>query len=169
MGRYKLNFCYIPKSAYGQNMRSAMTAYQWRKLSDYVRSVEVCAGCWQKYKSSELEAHEVWTWKNSGKQILRRIVPLCKKCHRAVHIGRAYACGEEERYAEHFMRVRKISRNKYKKLLNEAWNDLERRSHIKWHLVTTPEEAWDIAKRNQEIIKHRLEKHPVENNGKNKK
>lgn len=161
MGRYKLNFSYIPKSAYGQNMRSVMTTYQWRKLSDYVRSIGVCAGCWHKYNPSELEAHEVWTWKKSGKQVLRRIIPLCKNCHRSVHIGRAYACGEEKQYAEHFMKTRKLSKRKYKKMLSEAWLKLEKQNHIKWHLETTPEEAWDIAKSDQEILQNRLKKHPA--------
>ena len=163
IGRYKLNIRLIPESAYGQNMRSAMSSYEWRKLSEYVRSVEVCAGCWERYKKKDLEAHEEWLWNSSGKQKLRRIVPLCKACHHTVHIGRASANNEYEQACKHYMRVRHVSRGKFSMLVNEEWKRQRRRSHMKWTLATSPEEAWEIARRDKQIIEKQLQKRPPSN------
>ena len=163
MNRYKLNVRLIPKSAYGQNMRSVMSSREWRDLSDYVRSVQVCAGCWKRFDKTRLEAHEEWVWKLFGEQVLRRIVPLCKKCHHTVHIGRANACNEYEEAQRHYMQVRHVSQGKFNQIVNEEWKRWDKRSKIKWHLVTTPEDAWRIAKEDRQLIEKLKEKHPPKN------
>ncbi len=159
---YKLNFHLIPQTAFGQNMRSTMTQYEWRKLSAFVREPGVCAGCGKYFKPSELDAHEVWVFSHP-KQKLHEIVPLCKKCHEATHIGRADATGRLEPALEHIMKVRKWSYRKLLKEYKKAWKRYWELSKCKYKLKTTPEKAWEIAKKNRMQLEAKIAKQ-MENN-----
>lgn len=83
----KIKMQLIPRPCYGRNLRSVLEEEDWVQISRAVRSDCTCAICKRKFSSiSKLEAHEEWVFKK-GKQTLKRILPLCKKCHRAIHIG----------------------------------------------------------------------------------
>lgn len=154
---YKLKIHLIPSSAYGQNMRMLLKSGDWNMISTYCRALGVCAGCKRTRDPSKLEAHEEWDFKN-GKQKLKHIVPLCKKCHRSVHIGRATHCGRLESAAEWIMKVRKISYKKFTKMYEKAWEKRNSLEGQKYKLVTTLDDAWDIVKKDRDWLEKKIKK-----------
>lgn len=155
---YKLRIHLIPQSAYGKNMRSVMTNSEWNTLSKYVRDVEVCAGCLKAKSMKKLEAHEIWKFKD-GKMKLKHIYPLCKKCHRSVHIGRAIHCNKGEKAAKRIMRYGKIPKDNFKQYYQNQWDKWRIRSTEKWTLKTTKEQAWEIAEADKNKLLTYIDNH----------
>lgn len=155
---YKLNICLIPPNAYGKNMRAAMGPSQWRSLSKFVREPGVCAGCGRSFPPAQLEAHEVWKFKKHSLR-LRRLVPLCKDCHRTAHAGRAEACGHLPDAAAHYARVRKTSKRRFYAEYEAA---KKRRNALSlagpFKLKTSPEEAWKVARKDRASLEKKVAK-----------
>ena len=156
---YKLHICLIPSSAYGQNMRSVLRAGDWNKISSFTREIGICAGCNRIVSPSDLEAHEEWEFKD-GKQKVKHIVPLCKKCHRSVHIGRAIHCGRFKKAAKWIKKVRKLSSKDFNKMYNNAWTKRSKQDGRKYILVSTLDDAWKIAKKDRIWLEEKIKKHP---------
>lgn len=154
---YKFRIHLIPSTAYGQNMRKKLKSSEWLSLSAYVRDIEVCAGCHKHFPLTKLEAHEEWSFKN-GKQKLKHIVPLCKKCHRAVHIGRALHAGKFKKASKRLMKYGKLSESEFYDFYNNAWSKRNYLSKFKYRLTTSKKKAWKIAKKDKEQLTKILKK-----------
>lgn len=149
---YRLKIHFIPNKCYGHNFRN-ISPSEWKKISLFVRSLNYCAGCLNPFKLSDLEAHEEWKFKN-GKQKIKHIVPLCKNCHRSVHIGRALNCGEKyfKDAVQHFRKVNKLSKKEYKIAYDKAFYKYNVRFNKKYKFSSTIEDAWVIAKKDREQL-----------------
>lgn len=140
----------IPKSAYGKNVRSEVSASEWRRISLFVREqAAVCVGgdengpcrivyrceiCGEEYeKISDLDAHEEWTFQN-GKQKLKNIRAVCVKCHRVIHLGRTIHAGFEKEAKRWFCQVNRCSKKEYRKARDKAFRKWNKRSGMRWKL-----------------------------------
>lgn len=157
----KLKIELIPKTAYGQNLRSIMPAIKWQQLSRVIRNNAnlKCEICGEQVNSiANLDAHEVWRFikirKKSGKiirkQQLKCIVAVCKKCHRVIHIGRTSYGKHYDEAVEHFLNVNHCRYSKFKKAEQKAYRKWSRRSQHKWKLDVDLDEIWEKYVNNKE-------------------
>jgi hypothetical protein len=143
----KLTIQLIPASAYGQNLRS-LYPNEWKAISRYVRRNLTCSTCGKQVKRiGDLDAHEEWEWKKEKKhgkiryrQRLVAIYPVCKACHRVIHIGRTKRELPPWEYLAAAERYRKINHVSYRQFIEdeeEAFRKYEKRSRHKWKLKIT--------------------------------
>ncbi|RZI84721.1 MAG: DNA primase [Rubrivivax sp.] len=112
----------IPSSCWLTNVRSSVSADDWKQISLGVkqrahRHCEVCHAPADTANKVYLEAHERFEYVN-GVQVLRRLVCLCSTCHGATHFGHATAKGQEQEARAHLMHI-------------NGWNSAELEAHIR--------------------------------------
>lgn len=132
----KLNFELVPDCCWYSNLRSILSPAQWDTVRKeaYSRAGGRCMIC--EAKTSRLEAHERWEYDEENRvQRLSAVVAVCRACHEVIHIGRTQLLGNEERAAEHFMKVNGCTYAEYRKALGEANATHRRRNQIpEWSL-----------------------------------
>ena len=112
----------IPSSCWLTNVRSSVSADDWKRISLGVkqrahRHCEACHAPADGANKVYLEAHERFAYVD-GVQVLRRLVCLCTRCHGATHFGHATARGLEQEARTHLMAV-------------NGWNGAELEAHIR--------------------------------------
>lgn len=138
MKNIKHTICIIPKTAWGNNLRSYLTQAGWDKVrkkcyaeNDY--KCQICGGKGGNGKKHPVECHEDWTF-TEGEVKLKGLMCLCPPCHEFHHPGLASINGHTDRMLRQFMKVNGISRNEataYFKKEFEVWRE---RSQRPWSL-----------------------------------
>ena len=114
----------IPRSSWGNNVRSMVTAMEWDIIRHecYRRGRYVCAVCGN---GGRMHCHEVFEYRDPDQQILVDLSCLCTNCHEVKHYGRATVVGREKEAKEWLQKV-------------NSWNEFEAQEHklecfLKWH------------------------------------
>jgi len=140
-GEVRLSCELVPRSTWGENVRSLLTRSQWDRLRRFVYAqaggaCEICGDVGTNQgRKHDLEAHEVWAHDDdTHTQTLMRMIALCPECHRVKHIGRAFATGAHHRALAHLARV-------------NAWGDAEVYAHVDAHFTLhtlRSAHAWEV-------------------------
>ena len=101
----------LPRSAWGENVRTCVEPVDWDRIKNHVykRVDRICEICNVDTKISpvRIEAHERWEFNvQTNTQKLVRLVALCHWCHMVTHIGYAGGTDEYDATIEHFKKVR---------------------------------------------------------------
>lgn len=127
----------VPRTAWGSNLRSILTAAQWRTCQQFVyarsgRRCEICGGVGSKWP---VECHEVWRYDwDTETQLLEGLIALCPTCHRCKHAGFAETMGL---LGEVLMQLQQVNdwTLEHAELYLEANFELWfQRSEVGWHL-----------------------------------
>jgi len=118
----------VPSSAFSQNLRAVLSASEWKKFREAVfkKHGMVCSFCGSKPKS--LDCHEIWQYQTPiargemGRQVLIKVLPLCKSCHQVCHIGFWSLKGNTDHIVAHMCKVRKITKEEAKKEVASAFS-----------------------------------------------
>lgn len=139
--RYKLRIELVPERQWGMNLRAAMSATQWDRVSAEVFAAagglcQICGGIGSKHP---LECHEVWRYNENSDlsaacrtQVLQGLEALCPACHRVKHLGFADKQGWLERSLEHLARVNGIGMREARAYLDWAYREQRRRSTMRF-------------------------------------
>ena len=141
----KLKIEMIPRTAYGQNLRSLLSDREWRAISLFVREGSgcVCEICSKQVENiGMMDAHEVWKYqkikgKNGKKQYvqkLKKIVAICKECHAVKHLGHSKHSGDYQHMVEHFVMVNNCSPFCFKQAESKSYIRFNKRSKHKWKM-----------------------------------
>jgi len=126
----------VPATCFFSNVRSAISASQWKIISKQVRAqaYNICEIC-QSSLQQPLHCHEVWEY-NDTKQIqkLIKMVALCRSCHQVKHFGLARVQGKEKQAIQHFIKVNKISGKLAEKYIEQSFIIWRDRSSKEWTL-----------------------------------
>ena len=136
----KLTCELVPSSLWGENLRSLLTAGQWKELRTacYIRAGHKCEICGGVGNAHPVEAHEIWHYNDQERrQTLMGLIALCPACHKCKHMGFARATGMLEVSMKHMSHV-----NKWPKELVEAYVMREFEIHrlrdqLKWTVDTS--------------------------------
>jgi hypothetical protein len=136
----KLRIQLIPKPTWGRNLRKALTARGWERISHPVRAraggCEICGG------SNRLQCDEQWAY--DDERHVQRLIGLrcvCQTCHNVMNWGRSsiVAVQEAERYPTlledlkaHFMRVNGVDASFFDRYLKAASVEHSLRSRHEW-------------------------------------
>lgn len=143
----KLQIELVPGSSWFDNVRSRVSQYRWRKIREQVmvECDEKCAVCGAKAK----DAHEVWSFNDSGEQNLERIEGLCRRCHQVKHIGLSIKRNRYKAALAHLMHVNKWPQEIAELYVEESLLLWQKRSKQQWlvnvdhlkHYGVEPEES----------------------------
>src|SRR5581483_5763716 len=129
----------VPKSAWGENLRSILTIAQWdrlRKLTfqNHGYRCIYCGG------SKRLHCHEQWGYnEHDTRQILGGLETVCGMCHHIKHLGHAELLCHQRKLDSgaliaHFCKVNTCDVDDFIAHRAEAYQVWARRSLIKWTL-----------------------------------
>lgn len=134
----KHKICIIPKSAWGNNLRSYLTSSGWDKVrkkcyaeNDY--KCQICGGQGGNGRKHPVECHEAWEFVD-GEVKLVGLMSLCPPCHEFHHPGLASAKGHTERMLKQFMKVNEVSRSEAIEYFQYEFSIWRRRSQEPWSL-----------------------------------
>jgi len=133
----KLTIELVPRTSWGNNLRSAMTPKQWRALSGMVcdRAYNVCEVCGGVGPNHPVECHEIWEYNDRNHtQKLTGMVALCPDCHMVKHIGYARVQGKYEIALKHFMKVNGLKRKAAEDHVKAAFQIWRERNKNDWTL-----------------------------------
>ena len=109
----------IPSTAWYSNARSMIAPEDWDRVRIHVyRRVQWRCECCgvdtrDRANNTRMECHERWEWlgdgQRIGRQVLRRLVGLCRECHGATHYGLAELQGRADDAMRHLVRVNRSS------------------------------------------------------------
>lgn len=129
----------IPRSTWGENVRSLLTRSQWDRLRRFVYAqaggiCEICGDVGTNQgRKHDLEAHEIWQFcEDTHTQTLTGMIGLCPECHRVKHIGRAFATGAHMRAISHLARVNGWSPEQVHAHISHAFDEHTARSAHMW-------------------------------------
>ncbi|MFD6396819.1 hypothetical protein [Nocardia sp. NPDC060249] len=97
----------VPKTRWGTNLRSELSAREWKRLRAIVceaagNRCEICDGAGRRAP----DCNEVWEYDDQQQiQRLVRLEALCAACHAVKHIGREIADGRGEQARSHLAEV----------------------------------------------------------------
>ncbi len=131
----------VPSSCWFSNLRSELTAKEWRLVKD--KTTALAGGCCEVYGGRgpkwPVECHERWGFNlETGVQTLLGVIALCPDCHLATHMGLARVKDLEEKAEAQLMRVNGWTHAQTLKHIDEAedlW--IERSSVDRWLLNAT--------------------------------
>jgi hypothetical protein len=100
----------VPKSAWCSNLRSLLSALEWKRVqqASFRRARWRCECCGGKGPQWPVECHERWSFGADGVQRLADVLALCPDCHEATHMGLAQVKGRLAEALGHYSRVNKI-------------------------------------------------------------
>ncbi|NBO56191.1 MAG: HNH endonuclease, partial [Actinobacteria bacterium] len=127
----------VPKTAWGDNLRSRFKASEWDALrhASYARAGHKCEICGGVGKKHPVECHEIWTYDDATHvQTLHGLISLCPNCHEVKHFGRARVTGNEARAFAHLVKVNDWTDRQARDHINEAFSTWQRRSQHPWTL-----------------------------------
>ena len=131
----KLHAELVPKSLWGQNLRSHLTKKEWDTLRKrcYVRAnhrCEICNGVGRKHP---VECHEIWQYDDINcVQKLTGVVALCPACHRVKHIGRTLGTPYKYATLKHFRKVNNVTNYELERYLNTIFGTWSERNLYHW-------------------------------------
>jgi 5-methylcytosine-specific restriction endonuclease McrA len=131
----KLSIELVPKTAWGKNVRSEVSAKAWDTIRHkvYAEFSAKCAVC--RHKDRVLHCHEVWGYDDVKRvQRLVYMVALCEKCHSVKHMGRTMAMGHGAAATRHLARQNKWTMEHAKRYIEEQFAKNAERSQHKWTL-----------------------------------
>lgn len=135
----KLEFELVPEGCWYSNLRSLLKPREWDMVRKdaYARAGGRCMICGR--TTQRLEAHERWKYdEEHAVQKLTDVMALCRRCHTAVHIGRAQLVGKGEEAEDWYMKVNKCTYAEMRAALGRANEDHRRRNRIsEWALDIT--------------------------------
>lgn len=127
----------VPATAWGSNLRSVLSASEWKRCQQYVyarsgRRCEVCGGVGPRWP---VECHEIWSYDDDARtQTLDGLVALCPPCHRVKHAGFAASQGLLHEVLIHLCEVNGWSLEHAELYLEAVLEVHSRRSVHGWHL-----------------------------------
>lgn len=132
----------VPRSAWGQSVRSVLSKHRWQRLSRGIRrraegSCEACGMVSSDTMLADLACHERWQWdEQAGVQRLARLMSLCQACDAVTHLGyyRTQHDGDDGVPRAHLARIRGWSAQEVAAHIEEAESSWDRRSQIDWQL-----------------------------------
>lgn len=130
----------VPQTAWGSNLRSILSAREWRVCQQYVyarsgRRCEVCGGVGHKWP---VECHEIWEYDDDRSvQTLMGLIALCPTCHRCKHAGYAEAQGRLGEVVMQLCQVNGWITDQALGYLEHAFDVWRERSSYEWTLDTT--------------------------------
>ena len=136
MEERKLTFELVPDGCWRVNLRSILkpAAWDYIRKDAYARAGGKCMVCGE--KCNRLEAHERWEYDEArGIQKLTDVVAVCKRCHTAIHIGRAQLVGKGEQAEDWYMKVNGCTYAEMRADLGKANEEQRRRNLVpEWKL-----------------------------------
>lgn len=149
MKKLQLNVSMVPVSTWNINVRAVVAQDIWETLRycfeasadkpAYMRPIFHPLPQWDKKLCCRicgvipgtLELHEVWTFDDISRvQRLSDLIPVCERCHNAIHYGRANQLGLAKVAFEHLCKVNQITNATGKKHVAEAYKIWEKRSSV---------------------------------------
>jgi hypothetical protein len=143
----RLQISMIPKPLYGKNLRVVLGQYRWRKLrQSLLNDNHKCGVCETSVRNtSELNAHEEWSYIKRSKRStarLNRISFHCNRCHGCEHFGRTLLMVKQgyltwdqvDETIQHYCRVNRVSRNVFDLDLKKARAKWKRQSKLNWKI-----------------------------------
>lgn len=145
---YKLGIELVPFKMHGCNVRSRISADQWKKVCSVVHKkarngyrCQICNGSGKSPKqgfSWPVECHEVWDFNPAtGTQKLMAMQSICPMCHKVKHLGLATRQGYGEAALVHLAQVNRIDAACAEKLVAHAKDVVKQRSSQEWKLDLT--------------------------------
>ena len=130
----------VPKTAWGLNLRSVISAENWLFLrrSIYRRSNYRCEVCGGKGPTHPVECHEKWLYHDELHiQRLTDIQALCPACHEVKHIGLAISRDRRSQALLHLVKVNRWTRERANEYIEDAFRIWQERSLSAWELDLT--------------------------------
>lgn len=131
----------IPSSCWFTNVRSCVDPIDWERLRRMVikRCGEICEICGarpERAKGQYLDVHERWSYDDEHHhQQLRRLIGLCRDCHRVTHYGySAQILSIGDVVFAHLLRVTKMTPREAQAHIDKAFALWYRRSRATWSL-----------------------------------
>ncbi|WP_307399694.1 hypothetical protein [Paenibacillus anaericanus] len=129
----------IPRSSWDNNLRSALTPWQWHKLCKYFyesvnHTCEIC-GAIKGEEFSRMYCHEVWEYNEDTKiQKLVRLEVLCFKCHAVKHFGLSEALDwiDEKTLIKHFININGVNKKFFHGYYEDCFEVWRKRNNIDW-------------------------------------
>lgn len=133
----KLEIELIPKTCYGQNVRTMISAKRWDKFRKevYANDNNRCRIC---ESEKRLNCHEVWEYNDAARtQRLLRFETVCGMCHHVVHFGMSRILAKKgqldiEAVVQHFLKVNGVDLLTFKSHLQQAIQTWDERSRHQW-------------------------------------
>ena len=125
----------VPRSSWGNNVRSMITAMEWDIVRHecYRRAGYECEICGGKGKKHPVECHEIWKYnKKTHIQKLVGLIALCPNCHTVKHLGRAEAVGILWLVVKHLKKINNWSEEKVYNYIDEVKADYIKKSKVNW-------------------------------------
>lgn len=126
----------IPKSAWGNNVRTSVPPSVWDTLrhAQYRKADLHCEICGA---GGRLECHEIWEYSEEGHvQKLIGLIALCPSCHSVKHFGRTCTFGAEAKMnaIQHLMEVNDWTAEQVQSHIEESLRVWQERSKHVWKL-----------------------------------
>lgn len=141
--RLKLTVELVPKSTWGENLRSFLPASEWDALrrATYAKAGGRCQVCGQ--GDTVLHCHEVWEYDDTAHvQTLKALVALCGACHEVKHIGLATIRGRRQQALEYLAAVNALTLEQARAYVRAAFRQWRERNRHEWELVLETEKGW---------------------------
>lgn len=132
----------IPQTAWYSNARAMIAPEDWDRVRLHVYSrVHYCCECCgvdtrDPANGTRMECHERWDWQGDGRgvgrQVLKRLVGLCRECHGATHYGLAGLQGRAAAAMQHLVRVNGSSLAQEEQRRQDAVEVWHERSAQRW-------------------------------------
>lgn len=135
--KLKLKIELIPKTSWGNNLRSKLSNTEWEEIRKRVirKAGHKCEICGFEGDESVLHCHEKWSF-NEDKlvQKLENLQSLCPRCHNVKHIGRSTTIRKDPEVIKHFKEINNIDEITAKRIINSVSKQWMIRSNKKWKL-----------------------------------
>ena len=124
----------VPRSSWGNNVRSMITAMEWDIIRHecYRRSNYTCEICGSAI--GKLHCHEVFSYDPPDQQVLIGLRTLCEQCHEVKHFGRASVMKREEAAKKWLGYVNNWNELEVIDHISEAFLEWHHRNKIQWKL-----------------------------------
>lgn len=139
----KLTIELVPASSWGDNLRSLLSAAQWKALRTacYHNADHKCEVCGGVGRNHPVEAHEIWEYQDGPQWIqkLTGLIALCPSCHKCKHMGFASIQGPEvfARAINHLAKVNEWSTEQAYEYICNQFEIHNIRSRMKWTVDTS--------------------------------
>ena len=133
----RLSIELVPRSCWFSNLRSGLSAEQWRVLRRrvYKRAGYRCQICNGKGPEHPVEAHETWSYDDvSCVQRLECVRALCPSCHTVKHFGLASMRGKDQMALRHLRDINTWDAETASSYIEYSFSQWRQRSQRTWSL-----------------------------------
>jgi hypothetical protein len=141
----KLSIEMIPRSTWGQNLRSLLKKEEWDEIRRECYAIagyrcEICRGVGIAHP---VECHERWEFDNEERvQRLVGTIALCPACHRVKHIGRTEGTADAADTLNHLRRVNGWKRSRMLAYVERAFRQHRKRDLYHWTVDISWARRW---------------------------